>query len=570
MTGQTREESLNWLETERIPSASTYLVSLRVLRNQKTPVGSLPPELLLEIFLILSSDCRYEQSHARRWSHVCSQWRSVVVSTSSLWSQVDLANLDLAQLALERCRGSPLVIFFKESRDDETTPWAEVDMHKCKVALHSRLDRIERVSLESSLGISIDLMGIFKPLPPRLRDLSITITPHRSSNAAFKRFNRTAVSLPLENLEVDGILAQFNLTTYNNLTSLKLHNQLSRVTNMETLLEILGSCSKLESLDLRFAGPTLPPGTQQYPAPMRSKVELPHLEVATIEDESLVIGYILAHIHIPATALLTLKFSNHRGIRLMELIPRIFPLDRRHFHHLTGVTWFKYQTEFESEVRFTLNNLSIKLYLDQKRCRPDDEDIEEHIVQFMLPFLNQFSLDKIEKVELVCSHYQSYVEAEWALIIPRLEALKTLVYSHWQDYPDEDLHLCNYLVGHEPIVCPGLQTLELHGLHFEKLEGYYEGVAENVIGRKEQRRIRSYDIGKQLAECLRTRENLGSRLTELKITEAHCLSTEATELLESCADHVSLHRFELQPPSKGLSFEEFEEEEKYQEYSDSS
>lgn len=146
----------------------------------------------------------------------------------------------------------------------------------------------------------------------------------------------------------------------------------------------------------------------------------------------------------------------------MELMERIFPLDRTYFHHLTGVTWFTYKIEFEFEIRFKLENLSIELHIDQ------DVAAGDHIRTYMVPFLNQFALDEVKKITLYCSPSEGLTKREWRRLLSRISSLETLVYCHWQDGGCQGLDLCEYLGNRRTLVCPTLRTLELQSIQFEE------------------------------------------------------------------------------------------------------
>ncbi|KAF4610169.1 hypothetical protein D9613_010255 [Agrocybe pediades] len=89
------------------------------LEDEKQPINWLPAELLAEIFLAASEvepseDDRYHKPPVII-SHVCAKWRTVALSTSSLWRTVIITRFldrDVATLFIERSRNALLALNF--------------------------------------------------------------------------------------------------------------------------------------------------------------------------------------------------------------------------------------------------------------------------------------------------------------------------------------------------------------------------------------------------------------------------------------------------------------------------
>lgn len=525
-THQTREQSLIWLETQRIPDVTKHLISLRTLRNAYTPIGSLPSEILLEIFLILYANRFYTQLHACQWSRVCLKWRSVAISTPSLWSTVDLGNQGLASMALERCHVAPVSIELKKTIQDAETPLTA----RLQKALASRLAVIQDVRIKSQAQTLAKIVEAIYPLPPNLTNLSLVIIPEEKVAVAMMDYS-SALLAPLKRLHLNGIILPFNPIVYKDLVHLKLCNQTgSWAPSIDSFLDILASCQRLVTLDLQFAGPSLPPGTEEYPVPTREVLELGHLDSLTIEDESLTIGYLLAHMHIPQTVQLTLKLTNSANVWLETLIPRIFPLDRTHFHHLDYVNWFKFDINFDMGIEFFLENLEIHLTLDSGACAEDDNDLEDPVAKFIGPFMDQFGLDNVELIQVFCSPNQGFTTREWERVLPRLGSLRKLHYRHWQDdVVNDEFDLLRFLGNGQTLTCPTLEKLELDSIYFGKVGISWEGTE----------RTRE-DLGILLVDCLRVRNAHGQRLKELVIKEPKALKPAIVTLLEQCVDRFNL------------------------------
>lgn len=98
-------------------------LSLTRFRNASQPISRLPPELLSEIFTLADSEygLSYRNYQGFRLSHVCSAWRSVALCTWRLWRSVDLHNLPMSRVLLDRCSGGLIHVSICEGISDYDT-----------------------------------------------------------------------------------------------------------------------------------------------------------------------------------------------------------------------------------------------------------------------------------------------------------------------------------------------------------------------------------------------------------------------------------------------------------------
>ncbi|GJE93471.1 hypothetical protein PsYK624_096300 [Phanerochaete sordida] len=151
---------------------SLALSHVRVLRNFRSPVNSLPPEILTTIFRCLMEPETQPQQHrtltgvapsagtATRIpisiTHVCRYWRDSALGCPLLWSPIVFEPKDMATkyslpyLCLQRALGAPLDVQIKCSKSMDPQIWS---------VLAARSSRLRRVQV-------IDLLG-----PEQLREL---------------------------------------------------------------------------------------------------------------------------------------------------------------------------------------------------------------------------------------------------------------------------------------------------------------------------------------------------------------------------------------------------------------
>ncbi|TFK67475.1 hypothetical protein BDN72DRAFT_734099, partial [Pluteus cervinus] len=88
--------------------------NLQVQRNSFLPISSMPNEVLSHIFLLCrgrdydSSCTTVSMRNLLRLTWVCHDWRTIALSTASLWAQIGKANLHWAEECLARSKQAPL------------------------------------------------------------------------------------------------------------------------------------------------------------------------------------------------------------------------------------------------------------------------------------------------------------------------------------------------------------------------------------------------------------------------------------------------------------------------------
>lgn len=147
-------------------------LSMAMLRNSLSPINRLPPEILANIFMISSNHC----VHALRlegppdvldvFSAVSVHWRRVALSTSALWTHIDIsANLRTnlfyqhAKLLLERSRGLHIHLHVCEARP-MVNRTDEMQLHELGMFLLPHMSRVStlEISTQSSSRRFIDFV----------------------------------------------------------------------------------------------------------------------------------------------------------------------------------------------------------------------------------------------------------------------------------------------------------------------------------------------------------------------------------------------------------------------------
>ncbi|TFK60789.1 hypothetical protein BDN72DRAFT_748420, partial [Pluteus cervinus] len=87
------------------------ILALKTTRNTFTPISSLHPEIIQQIFFLASVEL-YKMNPmgktALRISWVCQSWRDLALQTSQLWSYIEFLHPTWIETALSRTRQRPL------------------------------------------------------------------------------------------------------------------------------------------------------------------------------------------------------------------------------------------------------------------------------------------------------------------------------------------------------------------------------------------------------------------------------------------------------------------------------
>ncbi|KAK1233289.1 hypothetical protein PQX77_003554 [Marasmius sp. AFHP31] len=104
----THHERLLYEESELLHRLS----SIRSQLNQLTPISKLPPELLSHVFSFCLTH-PYSRTLAKNtlaFTQTCRTWRTLALSTSKLWSTIDICHARYAELCLSRSREATLSV----------------------------------------------------------------------------------------------------------------------------------------------------------------------------------------------------------------------------------------------------------------------------------------------------------------------------------------------------------------------------------------------------------------------------------------------------------------------------
>ncbi|KAF8575458.1 hypothetical protein K439DRAFT_746590 [Ramaria rubella] len=128
------------------------------------PINRLPGDILKHIFEITQNthppppfvNAGKRTAAAFRLSHVCQQWRRVAQGDALLWTDIDTANMDLAERCLSLCKDAPIRLVLKDLEPFKN----ELRVHKM---LQRHLYHVQELRVHLH---PYELQSLLRALPP--------------------------------------------------------------------------------------------------------------------------------------------------------------------------------------------------------------------------------------------------------------------------------------------------------------------------------------------------------------------------------------------------------------------
>ncbi|KAK7691159.1 hypothetical protein QCA50_006262 [Cerrena zonata] len=257
-----------------IAQEESALAQDRRLLNSFQPIGKIPMDVLLIIFMFYIQDTLPENAKRRnpfnivRLTHVCSRWRVVATETATLWTFIDLGWPAWTIALIPRSVLAPLSVVFSSYSPVENYPTKSLTKYIFKH--HPRRIASLKISAPHNIFTWLD---IFIPLfLPSLRVLQLVCAYGEASTPRFAgnlptnlQYFRLMGNLKWK-IESPPLLSHSTLETL----SLRLNTPDSRL-QMGDILRALDNMPLLKQLHLHTAFSTL------WSTSLPSIVQLPYL-----------------------------------------------------------------------------------------------------------------------------------------------------------------------------------------------------------------------------------------------------------------------------------------------------
>ena len=307
------------------------------LRNALSPISSLPPEVFGIIFSFLclrgssSPDGKTDHNLARtRVSHVCHQWREIVLNQPLLWSHVDFTTLSLAGAAEILVRAKSVPLYLEASFSGHR--WDDVRFSTFRKELQARVPYIHHLRTKAEpVHLHSTLQGLVSPAPT-LEYLSLSSRGgHRNRKIAERLFIPDTLfdgTTPrLSCLELCNCNISWKSPLLEGLKYLEIHTPSANARpKLAVWLSALDEMPQLKTLTLHAASPIAPP----FPFDVERTATLPsltHLDILASPGDC---GLALAHLDLPALTWLCLTAIS--SLPNIGDVQNLLPYVMRHAH----------------------------------------------------------------------------------------------------------------------------------------------------------------------------------------------------------------------------------------------
>ncbi|KAA1469081.1 hypothetical protein DENSPDRAFT_557256 [Dentipellis sp. KUC8613] len=265
-----------------VAHATASLQRTAVRRNVITLGNTLPVELLINVFSFLVHGHVFAIQQLVRLSAVCSYWRRIAISYAPLWTNIELSQSSLAELAFERSQGLPVHLHLIPSNRRIMAK----DYRRISKSIEEHAHRIVTIWFTMDPSKCASLFSRFSPTLPALRSMILECTrlvPSRPSEPALKMRldRRTSIvhttAPALRTLKITQLSLPWTLSMFRGLTALRIDgDECSETPKLSTFCHVLAACPDLESLTLVDTGPF---NAHQFGV---APVSLPKLRLLTV------------------------------------------------------------------------------------------------------------------------------------------------------------------------------------------------------------------------------------------------------------------------------------------------
>ena len=361
--------------------ASGLFDLVRSMKNTFAPINRTPPEILSLIPDYLEDDDR--DKNLIVLTHVCHSWREIFISRPSLWTRLDLGNVEKTQVYIERSKSIPLEIHLDPSYEEEAFLLAIPHIRRLKtLSVHGDSDELLPVLVEH-FSCPLPLLVDLKVNLERYYD-DVSTLPHEPFNGDLSS---------LRELTLIGVVTPLPWRDLPNLTTLKLHDVPEHRILLTQLLDFFESAPYLRHIELHDSLPS------SSNAPTERVVSLPHLKDLSINAER-PHSILLNHLSIPARASLHLEFKfDNKHSQISSHLPES-PGSLRNLSHITAVN-----LRFGPLERYIrLNGPSGELYILGTWSRGEEQPNVR--ASRVIQYLGQFDISRTRWLTITLCSYR--------------------------------------------------------------------------------------------------------------------------------------------------------------------
>lgn len=262
-------------------------------RDAPAPAHSLPDEVLVQIFVEVMAFVKEDPRPLILLTHVCSHWRSVALSTPSLWTSRFPPTPEGLRTFLRRSASAPLQMTLGDGIHEnvvETWPIFRSHMwHTSQLTLRS-------IGPSKDVDVENTLKDIIKNIHPCIESLSIDFKPTKMDSQTWstlfhQRHGPDANLFPrLRHISFYDFSFNWGCGILKDLQTLIIENDLSLApcrAKVDGLLDVVAACPRLEHLKLQLTSPKRGPIIRRVPFPTKfpeQQTPMPCLRTAVVSE----------------------------------------------------------------------------------------------------------------------------------------------------------------------------------------------------------------------------------------------------------------------------------------------
>lgn len=376
-------------------------ILLRLKNRLRSSFLRLPKEILIHILSYIMD----HEGHSIAWKPIyltCYHIHTVMRAATELWWEVDCSRAREANFVFWHAKGNPQVLLA------ELSTWNHearriLDFWRYKRLLQGhRLRRLELLGYPSDL---YHFQWIFEVVLPRLYHLKIHFFPQPPmtyiGNLQIPIVLQLPMNMPLRILDLRNTTLPWSSQLFVGLCELRLDFQDCEPMEIseDEFLRVLKASPQLESLSLIQAGPDIDiDGHARQPTPERI-LQFPKLTFIELENSPAVVGFILAHISVPAVTSLII-YSPTSSRNLAQSLAHLTPNDdiqNRLFSNPPVFRVLAFEEDSSELMIFNIGSFEISFdAADFDEMAEIRDHIMTHIQRLVPPSVTSLKLDFID------------------------------------------------------------------------------------------------------------------------------------------------------------------------------
>ncbi|RXW12907.1 hypothetical protein EST38_g12948 [Candolleomyces aberdarensis] len=478
---------------KRIAQLESEIRILKTHRNTVADTGTLPPEILSKIFIILrrmfgdAGGYSYDGTSWARVADVCRHWRAIALDCSALWSDLVFAsgNPAFTEVMLQRSKNAPLTVKF-----DGGYPNLFADI-LCNIA--SQTSRLRHVELRSAALDLPKILSVFESTAPKLERLVLEGTDVSDEQPTIPTgFLQDGVP-SLQHLEItQSIIHWDSLPLSSTLTHLHLENIAPNRPTVKSFLESVANLPRMETMKLSACLPCSEDALQPVSAP----ITLPSLRTLELQEFAEGLCDFFRWVKIPKDTRVNIQLSNQ--IPGSELLESLFSALRKSWILSKDTVLDAGGSSVHPEVLdLRLVDADVGYLVPQIMCwlnnydlppNLDAEDPPANLVVSMASGLGTFSLMPAIVGSLDISSLRSLKLASFRMALSKAlvaffkDLAKLDKIAIWEHYGSLETFL-DVLKKEkdEALSFPALRSLALHHIDFDDHQGGREDEAVDAL-----------------------------------------------------------------------------------------